>query len=78
MTLPPDRFNDSQEETPESEDTDQHSDVHHEKVDQTLNNLDSTREMDVFAFHLGQVIDVLDSVNRWSEAEVVKLQSFRA
>ena len=69
MTLPPDRFKDghSQEEAPESDDMD-HGDVHLNKMESSR---DATREMDIFAFHLGQVIDVLDSVNRWSEAEVV-------
>jgi hypothetical protein len=29
-----------------------------------------SKDMDIFSFYLGQLIDVLDSVDRWSEAEV--------
>jgi hypothetical protein len=42
--------------------------MNHDKVHPTL---DPDREMDIFSFHLAQLIDVLDSVDGWSEAEVM-------
>jgi hypothetical protein len=74
MTLPP-ALSQKDDSNPESED--QRTDESPE-CDETCHNtekssdptLQSEREMDIFSFHIGQYIDVLDSVDRWSEAEV--------
>lgn len=76
MTLPPQDRNEHpdierdgrNDECPESED-----DCHTKSQSSNLKETNPTHdgEMDIFAFHVGQLIDVLDSVNRWSEAEVL-------
>jgi len=78
MTLPPQDRNEHpdierdgrNDECPESED-----DCHTKSQSSNLKETNPTHdgEMDIFAFHVGQLIDVLDSVNRWSEAEVLKI-----
>jgi hypothetical protein len=58
------------DDSPESDDnTSPHFVVNHDKANSDP-TLDPACEMDIFSFHVGQFIDVLDSIDRWSEAEV--------
>lgn len=81
MTLPPNSYKredspQDQEESPESDDTEHYNVAPNNEAtgiihtNKAVSEQDPSREMDIFSFHMGQVIDVLDSVDRWSEAEV--------
>lgn len=78
MTLPQESSyssGDEEAERPESNDQDS-QDNHVTEDNHMLSSLNPSlpeHQMDAHSMHVGQCVDVLDSVNRWTEAEVRKI-----